>query len=138
MAQTLLLIGSGVFLILGIGHGVLITRDLWKPRAFTPTDDAVREAMAGVSIVLSAQANQWKAWQGFNLSHSLGLMVFGGGLLWMAIVEPDLFFSNWLFQVVVIVIALLYFIFSKVFWFWGPLVASGAGSVCFILAALLS
>jgi hypothetical protein len=42
MAQILLTIASAIFLVLGTLHGVLTLRDVAKPRAFTPPDNAVR------------------------------------------------------------------------------------------------
>ena len=79
MSQVLLAVGGGIFLILGSLHGLLTLRDLANPRAFTPTDARVREAMQGARLSLNPRANLWEAWLGFNLSHSLGLVVFGGG-----------------------------------------------------------
>jgi hypothetical protein len=43
---TIFLIASGIFLWLGVAHAALLLRDLRGPRAFTPTDPSVRDAMA--------------------------------------------------------------------------------------------
>jgi len=78
MAQILLAIGGSIFLVLATLHGVLALRDVANPRAFTPTDDAVRVAMQGTRLAFNPRANLWQAWLGFNLSHSLGVALFGG------------------------------------------------------------
>src|SRR6185436_10458110 len=81
MGQILLAVGGLVVLMMGTLHGVLTLRDVFTPRAFTPTDDAVRLAMQGTRVAFNRRLNLWKAWLGFNLSHSLGVVLFGGLLL---------------------------------------------------------
>ena len=131
-------IGSGIFFILGCFHGILALRDVFKPRTFTPTDDSVREAMTGVPIAINPKTDMWRAWLGFNLSHALGLLVFGGGLLSIAIFNPDLFAANLSLQVVAIVISTIYFVLSIRFWFSGPVIGSGISTACLIIASILS
>ena len=65
-------IGSGIYLLLGAFHGLLAFRDVFTPRTFTPVDDTVRKAMLKKPIALHPKTDLWKAWLGFNLSHSLG------------------------------------------------------------------
>jgi hypothetical protein len=84
MSQYLVASGTAIFLVLGTLHGLLALRDLTHPRAFTPTDDRVRRAMQAGQLALNPRANIWRAWLGFNLSHSLGLVVFGGSFLVLA------------------------------------------------------
>jgi hypothetical protein len=74
MAQLLISIAASIFLLMGAGHGALTLRDLKHPRAFTPQDPALRQAMQQSSIAFHPTINLWKAWLGFNLTHSLGLV----------------------------------------------------------------
>ena len=134
MAQILLVIGGTIFLVLGTLHGVLTLRDVANPRAFTPTDDAVRVAMQGTRLALNPRANLWQAWLGFNLSHSLGVVLFGGGLLVLAGFHFPVFAASHLVQGSAVAIAAAYLVLSLRFWFWGPAVGSGL-SLLFILAA---
>ncbi|WP_049823406.1 hypothetical protein [Bradyrhizobium sp. WSM2254] len=84
MAQAFLFSGAAVFVALGTYHAVLTLMDLRVPRTFTPTDDGVRMAMREARLALNESVNLWDAWMGFNLSHSLALMMFGGGLIAIA------------------------------------------------------
>jgi hypothetical protein len=70
MAQILLAIAGAIFLVLGTLHGVLTLRDIGAPRAFPPTDDAVRLAMQSTRLAFNPRANFWQAWLGFNPSAS--------------------------------------------------------------------
>ena len=138
MARILLAIGGTIFLVLGTLHGVLTLRDVAKPRAFAPTDDAVRVAMQGARLALNPRANLWQAWLGFNLSHSLGLVLFGGGLLLLAGLYFPVFAASPLTQGVAVVVAAAYLVLSLRFWFWGPALASGLSLVCILAAVVLS
>ena len=77
IAQILVVLGASILLILGVLHGVLTLQDLRDSRTFTPSDPALRSAMQESSIAVDPHTNLWKAWLGFNLSHSLGLVMFG-------------------------------------------------------------
>lgn len=79
VGPILLTVAGAIFVVLGGLHGVLTLCDVSNPRAFTPTDAAVRYAMEGARLALNPRANLWQAWLGFNLSHSVGVILFGGG-----------------------------------------------------------
>ena len=138
MARTLLLMGAAIFLILGMGHGLLTLRDLVRPRAFTPTDDAVREAMQEAKLALSPRVNLWQAWLGFNLSHSLGAVLFGGGLFALGWWNFASFSESAGLQSVAVLVAAVYVVLSLRFWFWGPALGTGAALLLFLGSVLLS
>src|SRR5687767_13326030 len=117
MAQLLLTIGGIIFILLGTVHGVLTLRDISKPRAFTPTDDAVRIAMQGARLALNSRINLWQAWLGFNLSHSLGLALFGSVLLLVAWRHFPAFADSPLWQAAAAIVAGTYLVLSMRFWF---------------------
>ncbi len=137
MAQMLLLAGSLIFLLLGIGHGALALRDVSRPRAFTPTDEKVRTAMQGSQLAFSRRINLWQAWLGFNLSHSLGLLIFGGVFLAIAWLHFPAYARSPLLQLAPIVVAAAYLLLSIRFWFRGPVIGTGTGLACFLASALL-
>lgn len=138
MAQILLTIASIIFLVLGTLHGVLTLRDVAKPRAFTPTDDAVRIAMQNTRLRFNPRANFWQAWLGFNLSHSLGIVIFGGGLLFLAWVHFPAFAAGHLLQGAAMAVPAAYLIIALRFWFWGPAFGAGLSLLCIVAAVVLS
>jgi hypothetical protein len=138
VAQFLVISGAFIFLILGIFHGVLTLQDLRDPRTFTPPDEALRLAMQNSSIAIHPQTNLWKAWLGFNLSHSLGLIVFGGAFVAIGLFHFFAFAQILWLQGCATLISTAYLLMSIKFWFSKPVVASGIGLACFIIASGLS
>src|SRR2546428_2178879 len=138
MSKALVLVGSALFSVLGLAHGLLALRDLRTPRAFTPTDDRVRPAMVAARLRLAPQTTIWDAWLGFNLSHSLGLVVFGAVLTWLGLRDFDLVANSAFLTGGSIVVAVLYFVMAVRFWFWLPAIVSAIGAVCFAASALSS
>jgi hypothetical protein len=137
MTPILLTIAGAIFFLLGTLHGLLTLRDIAAPRAFTPTDDAVRIAMQGTRLAFNPRANFWEAWLGFNLSHSFGAVMFGGALLFTAWRHAAAFDGSGPFQAVAVLISAAYFVTSLRFWFWGPTLGSGIALACLLGAAVL-
>ncbi len=137
MAQVLLFTGALVFFALGVAHGALTLRDVSSPRALTPTDNNVRLAMQGSQLVFDRRLNLWRAWLGFNLSHSLGLVLFGGGLIAVACLHFPFYAQSPILQLTAVATAAAYLILSMRFWFVGPVIGSGFGLVCFLASASL-
>jgi hypothetical protein len=136
MAQILLAAAGVIALVMGTLHGVLTLRDIRRPRAFTPTDDAVRLAMQGTRLAFNPRANFWQAWLGFNLSHSLGAAFFGGCLVLLAWRYFPTFASSHHLQAGAVGVAAAYLAMSLRFWFWGPSLGAGI-SLLFILGSVV-
>lgn len=132
MSEALLVLGGSIFFAMGSLHGILTLRDVARPRAFTPTDDAVREAMQGARVAFNPRINLWKAWLGFNLSHSLGVALFGAVSLTMGLFHFELFAENPVVQVAVVSTAGAYLALSLAFWFSGPALGSALSLLCFV------
>jgi len=136
MARLLFLAGALLFSLLGIAHAVLTLRDLRGPRSFAPVDDRVRQAMVEARLRLAPTTTIWKSWVGFNLSHSLGLIVFGGLLTGLAWRNFALVAQSASLQTSAIVVAVLYCWMAIRYWFWVPAVLSAGGAACFLISAL--
>jgi len=138
MSKLLFLVGALLFSMLGLAHGLLTLHDLRTPRSFAPTDDRVRLAMVDAPLRLAPQTTIWKSWVGFNFSHSLGLVVFGGLLTGLALRDFDLVAQSLFLKGSSVLVAVLYFWMAVRFWFWLPAALSGIGAVCFVVSALSS
>jgi hypothetical protein len=138
MTQSLIVIAALPFLLFGVGHGAITLRDLRHPRAFTPPDVTLRQAMQQSSIRFRGDINLWRAWLGFNLTHSLGLIVFGSVFLYVGIFEPGTFTSSLPVQLFALVVSAAYFATSIKYFFVHPVIGSAIGMVCFLAAAGLA
>jgi hypothetical protein len=133
-AQFLEIMGAAIFLISGVFHGVMTLQDLINPRTFTPPDQSLRQAMQESSIEIDPQTNLWKAWLGFNLSHSLGLVMFGGTFVVIGIFWFPIFSDSYWLQTCALCIAVAYLILSLKFWFSKPVIGSGFALTCLVIS----
>src|SRR5215471_1838524 len=77
MIAILLILGGSVFGLLGGLHAIYTLLDLRNPRRLVPVDPSVIHAMANSALRLSrGGTDMWRAWIGFNFSHSLGVLLF--------------------------------------------------------------
>src|SRR5215813_9768516 len=83
MVAILLIIGGAVCGVLGTLHVIYTLLDMRKPRRLVPADPAVARAMANTALRLSrGRTDMWRAWIGFNFSHSLGVLLTGALAVW--------------------------------------------------------
>ena len=134
--EIFFLVGAALFGLLGVAHGVLTLRDLHEPRSFTPTDENLRRAMAATPLRLAPQTTMWNAWLGFNLSHSLGLVIFGALLGGLAFHDFDMVAENLFLRLTAVVVGSIYVVLAQRFWFRVPAVFAAAGTLCFVVSAL--
>src|SRR5260370_22025641 len=77
MIVILLTLGGAVVGALGGLHAIYTLLDLRNPRRLVPVDPSVAHAMANSALRLSGGGtDMWRAWIGFNFSHSLGFLLF--------------------------------------------------------------
>lgn len=82
LAPALIIASSAIVLLLGTLHLIYT----FATDKFQPRDPALAERMRQVSPMITRQTSLWRAWVGFNASHSLGAMLFGlvyGYLAWL-------------------------------------------------------
>lgn len=126
MAKVLILAAAAVYMLLAMLHATLTL----KGNALTPNDDELRRVMQTSHLRLDRSINLWDAWIGFNLSHSLSLLLLGGGLGWLALWHYPVLIQNLPLQAVVVGFAVIYLILSLRFWFRVP-------SLCLAVALAL-
>jgi len=88
-----LLVAASAFVILGLGCAHLLYA--FRGNKFYPRDPALLARMQEVSPVISGKMSMWKAWVGFNASHSFGAMLFGLVYGYLALAQPSVLFSSW-------------------------------------------
>ena len=129
MIAILLFLGGGVFGLLGALHDIYTRLDLRNPRRLVPADPSVAQAMANSALRLSGgRTDMWRAWIGFNFSHSLGVLLLAGLAFWagsrfnalpVGVIIP-----------VLTLIGCLYLVLALLYWFRIPAI----GTSCFAAA----
>jgi hypothetical protein len=116
VAPYLLIASSAVLLILGLLH-LLYT---FHGPKLLPRETDLQERMKAVSPVISRETTMWKAWVGFNASHSYGAIFFGLVYGYLAFVHaPFLFGSIFLLSVGLVLLAGYAFLGAR-YWFSIP------------------
>src|SRR5580698_6299390 len=86
MSGPLLIAGGAIVSLMGLLHALYTCADIARPRYLVPSDPALREAMMRGGLRLSRDATtMWKAWVGFNFSHSLGVVMLGAACLFLGL-----------------------------------------------------
>jgi hypothetical protein len=118
MTGILLVIGGSIFAILGIVHAAYTWADTRSPRRLVPDNPSVIEAMSASAVRLSrGGTTMWRAWIGFNFSHSQGDA---------AEAEHEL--------LIPVAIGCVYLWLAIRFWFRIPALGIAAGTFCLAVA----
>lgn len=128
LARSLLAASAAIMLALGTLHLVLT----FAGRALLPREPAVRAAMESTHLVLSAQTTVWKAWIGFNASHSLAAILFGLVFGYFALAQPDVLFRSPYLQVLGAAVLVAFVVLARLYWFSVPLIGVGLALACFV------
>ena len=136
VVRFLLGLGGGIFLLLGILHALYTFLDIREPRRLVPQEPSVALAMAESPVRLArGGTTMWRAWVGFNFSHSLGAMLFGMLCVGAGLVLGTLMLPAWILFVLVL-IALCYVGLSVLYWFRIPTMGITLATVCLVIAWL--
>jgi hypothetical protein len=129
-----MLVSAAIVALLGCGHLILtlVGPKLW------PRDRALKGAMEQVSPVITAQTTMWRAWLGFNISHSMGAMLFGLIYGYLALAHGDLLFESVFLQAAGFVMLGMYVVLAKRYWFITPLLGTTLSLVCYSASLALA
>ena len=116
-AAAVLVAGSAaVILLLGVVHLVYTFRGA----RLHPRDPALRARMAEVSPRISGETTMWKAWVGFNASHSYGAILFGLVYGYLALAHAHFLFRSTFLLAVGVLLLAGYAFLGKAYWFSIP------------------
>jgi hypothetical protein len=116
-AQILMTISAAIVLLLGLLHLACT----YSGNSFHPRDRDVLAQMMATPPVISRQTSMWKAWVGFNASHSAGAILFGAIFGYLALEQPVLLFQSNFLGATGLVMLVAYLVMAKAYWFIRPL-----------------
>jgi hypothetical protein len=116
LAQALIAASAFVVLALGSIH-LLYT---FTTNKFSPRDPDLEARLKIVSPVLTSQTTMWRAWVGFNASHSLGVILFGLVYGYLALAHFSLLAMPSFLSILGLVCLASYFVLAKLYWFSVP------------------
>jgi hypothetical protein len=74
----------------------------------------------------------WKVWVGFNVSHSMGLMLFGLIYGYLAVYRWDVLQRSYFLAGVGLVVLVSYVVLARVFWFRDPLIGVSVAMLLYV------
>ena len=97
-----------------------------------PRDPAVQAAMSATQMVLTQETTVWRAWVGFNVSHSVCAAFFGLVFGFLATFHPELLFRSAYLQLLGLIVLACFVILAKLYWFSIPLLGVSVALGCYL------
>lgn len=133
MATLLMMCSAGIFLLLGTVH---LVYTFFGPKLL-PRDPSLRVSMEAVSPVITGETTMWRAWIGFNASHSMGAMLFGliyGYLAWR---HSDLLFGSFFLLALGFAMLCGFLVLGLLYWFRIPFAGISLALACYSASVLI-
>ena len=127
MVAVLLITGSAIIGILGLFHLIYT----FRTNKFAPRDDELARRLRQVSPVLTPDTTMWKAWVGFNASHSLGVMFFATIYGYLAMFELEFLLSTSFLVALNLITLFSYLVLARAFWFNVPFIGISVSTAFF-------
>jgi hypothetical protein len=131
---ALLMVGGSIFGVLGLLHAWFTFQDIGHPRRLVPEDPTVADAMAASGVRLArGGTTMWRAWVGFNFSHSLGVLVFAACAIALGLGLNSVRVPRGLLLLPP-AIGSIYVLLAVRYWFRIPAAGTALGTLCFAVA----
>jgi hypothetical protein len=137
LSRYFFMAGGLPFIVLGIAHAFLTPHTPEEAKALSPRDASLREAMAKDTLHITRRTTFWRAWVGFNLSHSLGTVLFGVAVLLVGRSEASFQEQGPVFVPFAVVVSTLYLILALRYWFRTPTIGIALSCLCFLTSWVL-
>ena len=133
-AAALITLSAAIILVLGVAHLVYTFVEI----KLHPRDCALTKRMQEVSPVISPQTTMWRAWVGFNASHSLGAMLFGATYMYLAMCHPRMLMQSQFLLAQGLALLTTYRWLSMRYWFRVPRLGIAISAALYATAVVLA
>lgn len=130
VAIAFMTLSALVVLMLGVLHLIYT----FSGPKLTPRDPALQARMNEIHLVITRQTTVWRAWIGFNASHSMGAILFGLVYGFLANAYPELLFNSPFLLVVGFAMLASFAVLAKLYWFRVPFAGVVISLVCYVLS----
>ena len=132
LAQILIVFGVALMGLLGTLHIVYT----FFTNKLEPRDAATAIAMKATNPVLTRRVNFWDGWIGFNASHGLGIVLFAGSYMLLAIGHMSWLRDSRTLTWLPVAGCVAYLSLSR-YWFRTPIIGLSIATACFLAAAFV-
>jgi len=134
LAQFLWIIGSSIFLLLGLAH----LRITYFGKKLYPKNEATEISMRDTHPRISQDTTMWKTWIGFNASHSAGAIFFGVINVILASQYFAILSDSFPLLLLNFGFVLFFLFLAKKYWFKIPLIGVLIALVSFVCSILIN
>ncbi|HKA56073.1 MAG TPA: hypothetical protein VKJ47_20675, partial [Candidatus Binatia bacterium] len=117
LSRYIFLMGALPCVVLGMAHVLATPLTPAQSKGLSPRNPALRETMTRETPFLSRRLTLWQGWVGFNLSHSLGVLLFGAMVLLVGRSQASFQAQASVFLPLAIVVSGLYLLLGLRYWF---------------------
>jgi predicted RND superfamily exporter protein len=89
------------------------------------------------NVLLTRHTTLWLAWVGFNLSHSLGAILFGVVVVLIGRSAASFEAQASVFLPLTVLVSATYLVLGARYWFRTPIIGISLAAVCFLVSWLL-
>jgi hypothetical protein len=132
-AKYLWVLGSAIIFVLGTLH-LFYT---FFTNKFSSKNESLIDEMKKSYPRLTRQTTMWKAWMGFNASHSSGAIFIGAINCYLAVKQFEWLQADAFYMPFNILTIGFYVWLAKKYWFKIPFAGIAACFVCYLLSYLL-
>ncbi|HWY69884.1 MAG TPA: hypothetical protein VNX88_14530 [Terriglobales bacterium] len=125
-----ILIGASAAMILYLGSVHL--EYTFFTHNFSPTEEQLETAMKQVPPRISSEMTMWKAWIGFNVSHSIALILFGLLYGYLVVCQWEVLRKSYFLIGLGLLVLVAYVVLARVFWFKAPLIGVSAATLLYV------
>jgi hypothetical protein len=130
----LMVASASIILLLGTVH---LIYTFVGPK-LRPRDATLEAAMREGHPRITNETTMWRAWIGFNASHSMGAILFGLIYAFLALAHPQLLFESAYLLAVGFALLLGYLALGKLYWFRVPFAGISIALLCYAGSVVLA
>lgn len=124
---------AGIVMVLGLIH-LLYT---FSGDKLEPRDNALKARMKEVPLVITPETTVWKAWVGFNASHSSSAILFGVVYGYLSIAHSAFLAQSPFLQLLGLLFLGWYAFLAKRYWFNAPFRGILLATLLYVIALFI-
>ena len=134
LASMFIAASAAIILLLGLIH-LFYT---FYGSKLHPRDPEVKTKLMTVSPIISRETTMWRAWIGFNASHSYGAVLFGAVYGYLALAHSATLFQSPFLLVLGFLFLAGCVVLGKLYWFSVPFRGISLAAAFYVVGVVLS
>jgi len=99
---------------------------------FSPSQGQLETTMKQVAPRISGEMTMWKAWIGFNVSHSMGLILFGLIFGYLTMCRWEVLLHSYFLAGLGLLVLVVYIVLAHIYWFRAPLMGVSLATLFYV------